>query len=359
MNRSKITATIIIVLIIAFGVLLNYINQQVFPRVSENQKFPLRKEWNHCVDEQIREISTAGNEKILVKTNDALYAYDLDSRNLVWTASIKKQVESFPAVVADKRVFVSDNEHLWAFDLKTGKNLWKIPLDGINTWIPDASQKFVLLNTISDRVDVYDATSGNKLWKIQSGRGYTQAYIHNDIVYIVDHGIKAFEASTGVQLWRLDSKRAVGLSTFKDGTVYYIEYQESGRFDLVAYSTSLESELWRRNFVDNSPSGLYLYNGFLFLTENNALYQMDPEKGIVNWEKVLSDPTNLSFIETNVYVLEQFHRTIHVFEIESGKALGSLQMSFPRVIGFKTQEMIAVGANLVFSRGCEFFVFGN
>lgn len=359
MKRLQKITLIFVAAIVTCVTIINYIYQQITPRVLGESEFPLREKWSLCVDEQIQEISSDGNEKILVKTNKALSAYDLDSGNLIWMTPIKGQRESFPSVIVGERVFVSDKDQLWAFDLKTGRALWKSPLDSADTWVPDASEKFVLLNSISDRIDVYDAESGGKLWGIPGGRGYTQAYIDDNTVYIVDRGVKALDAVTGDILWELDNSRATGFSTFGSGIIYYMEYPGDETFDLIAYNAKSRKELWRVNFPDNSPSRLYLYNRFLFMTENEALYQIASENGETKWQKALSAPTNLSFIGNNVYVLELFSRIIHTLNIENGNELGSLQVAPQRILGTETQEMVSIGTNLVFSRGCEVFVYGD
>ncbi len=361
MKRFQRVVIILFAFTVTFVIAVNYIYQWATPRTLGPTEFPLEKKWSHCVNGQIRELSTDGNEKLLVRTNKGLEVYELEIGHLIWTSSIKDQVESFPAISATERVFVSDNEYLWAFNLNTGAILWKAPLDlnGVRTWIPDASEKFVLVNSVSDRVIVYNAVSGNELWEIRGGRGYTQAYIDHDKVYIVDRGIKALDASTGDTLWQLNNNRATGLSTFSDGVMYYMEYPGNGTFDLVSYSTKTRSELWRNNFIDNSPNGLYVRNEFLFMADNDFLYQINREDGMINWKVALSDPKDLSSIGKNLYVLEQFHRIIYALDLESGKGLGSLQISFPQVIGAKAQEMVSAGTNLAFFRGCEIFVYGN
>jgi outer membrane protein assembly factor BamB len=93
--------------------------------------------------------------------------------------------------------------------------------------------------------------------------------------------------------------------------------------------------------------------------EQEALYQIDSDNGETKWRKALIFPTNLSFIGNNVYVLELFSRIIHTLNIENGNELGSLQIAPQRILGTETQEMVSTGTSLVFSRGCEVFVYGD
>jgi hypothetical protein len=83
------------------------------------------------------------------------------------------------------------------------------------------------------------------------------------------------------------------------------------------------------------------------------------ENGVTNWKTALSDPKDLSFIDENLYVLEQFHRTVHALDLGSGKELGSLQISLPQILGPRAHEMLSAKTNLAFSRGCEVFVYGD
>lgn len=355
---QKITIILISIAVIFFAI-LNFISQRNTPKASGQIAFPLKEEWSTCVGGRILEISTDKNGMILTKTSNALIAYDQDTGSLIWLDSIGDQSESFPAVIVSERVFVSDENQLWAFDLKTGREFWRSPLTSSDTWVPDASNKYVLLNSISDDIDVYDAESGVKLWGIPGGRGYTQAYIYDNTIYVVDRGVKALDAITGDIIWELDNHRVTGFSTFGNGILYYIEYPGDNTFDLIAYSAESRRELWRVNFPDNSPSGLYLYNKYLFMGEQEALYQIDSDNGKTQWRKALIFPTNLSFIGNNVYVLELFSRIIHTLNIENGNELGSLQIAPQRILGTETQEMVSTGTSLVFSKGCEVFVYGD
>ncbi len=353
---QKTSLFFIAVLFIAISSL---IYQRITPKTIGQVPFSLKKEWDLCVGEKILDISTDGNGMILIKTSNVLSAYNENDGSLLWTASIEGQRESFPPIIAENRVFVSDKNQLWSFDLKTGKELWKSVLTSADTWIPSASDKYVLLNLISDSIIVYDANTGTKLLEVPGGRGYTQAYLNDETVYIVDRGIKALDVVTENILWKLDNNRVTGLSTFGNGIIYYMEYPEGNTFDLVAYDTESKMELWRANFPDNSPNGLYLHSKFLVMTENEALYLIDSETGETKWKKVLSAPANLSFIGSNMYVLENFYRVIRTLNIEDGNELGSLQVAPWRIFGARAQEMISTETSLVFSRGCEIFVYGN
>ena len=365
MKKIQKIALIFLIGIVAAFTAINYIYLQITPRTFGESTFPLNEKWSLCVDENIRDISTDGNGIVLVKTNTSLSAYNKNTGFLMWKSPIKSQRETFPPIVANKKVFVSDSENLWAFELKTGKVLWKEPIVSTDTWVPYASDKFVLLNSISDRVYTYDATSGDKLWEISGGRGYTQAYIDDDKVYIVDRGIKALDAYTGKLIWQLDNNRVTGESAFEDGIIYYIEYPGDNAYDLVAYNTEIRREVWRINFTDYGTDtlsyGLYIHDNFLFLTQLGFVYRINLENGAIIWKRKFSNPEDLSVISKNTYVLTPFEEIIHSLNIESGIDTGSLQISFYKLIitGTYSQKMTSTGTNLVFARGCEVFVYGK
>jgi len=350
---------------------LSYIYNQNTPRTLGQSAFPLKEKWSVCVDEKIRDIATNGTEIVFVKTDKSLSAYNEDRGILMWKSSINSQRESFPPKVANGKVFVSDSENLWAFELKTGKALWKAPLDSTDTWVPYASEKFVLLNSISNRVDVYDTVSGEKLWETEGDRGYTNAYIDQDKVYIIDNGIKVFDAVTGNPLETVDNNLKTDLSTFGNGVIYYTEYHGveifdgDGTYDLVAYSAEAKDELWRTNFADDdsgsdNPINLYFHDNYLFLTQLGYVYQINPENGVIKWKREFSNPENLSIIDNNLYILTPFDGIIRSVDIENGIDTGSsLQISFQKIINTQSQRMINTEVNLVFTRGCEVFVYGK
>lgn len=357
---KKLPAIIIsILIVIVSGLIINFLYQRNTPKPFGQAGFPLTKKWSFCVDGKILEITANEKGMVLVKTSDKLHVYHLDEGNLIWTASIEDQSESFPSVIADDKVFVSDSKQLWGIDLKSGEELWRSSLDSTDTWVPDASNKYVLLNSRSGDIIVYDVESGTELWRKPAGRGYTNAYIDGDMVYVVDRGVKALNAVTGDILWELDRNRATGASAFGNGILYYIEYPGHNTIDLVAYNTSLRAELWRVNLSETIPNELLLHGKFLYMTENEALYQIDSQTGVAKWKKMLSAPANLSFIGNNLYVLERFYRIIRALNIENGSELGSLQIANRRILSTESQEMVSSENSLIFSRGCEIFVYGN
>lgn len=370
MKKLRKIAIIISIGIVAAFTAINYIYQQITPRTLGDSTFPLKEKWSLCVDEKIRDISTNETGIVFVKTDESLSAYNGDRGILMWKSPINSQRDSFPPIVADEKVFVSDSEYLWAFELKTGKALWKAPLDSADTWVPYASEKFVLLNSISNRVDVYDTASGEKLWGTEGDRGYTNAYIDQNKVYIIDNGIKVFDAVTGNPPETMENNLKTDLSTFGNGVIYYTEYHGvgifdgDGTYDLVAYSAEAKDELWRTNFADDNsdsdnPISLYFHNNYLFLTQLGYVYQINPENGAIKWKREFSNPKNLSVIGESIFVLTPFDGIIYSLDIESGKDTGSLQISFHKIINTQSHQMSNTENNLVFTRGCEVFVYGK
>ena len=296
MKKIQKIAIIFFIGIVAAFSAINYTYQQITPRILEDSTFPLKEKWHLCVDENITDISTNGNGIVFANTNATLNVYNENTGNLMWKSPINA---SFPPTVANERVFISDSEYLWAFELATGKTLWKTPLDSTNTWVPYASDKFVLLNSISNRVDVYDAKLGKKLWEADGDRGYTKAYIDKDKVYIIDNGIKVFDATTGSLLETVDDNSITDLSTFDNGVIYYTKYQGvdvydgGGTYDLIAYNVRTKEKLWRIIFTDNAsdfdhPINLYIHDNYLFMSQLGFLYRINPEKGTVKWKRKFS-----------------------------------------------------------------------
>jgi len=368
-EMKNIQKTSILLAILAGMVIFNYISFQVTPRTVGQTIFPLQEKWNTCVNENIKNVSADKSGKIFITTKSALMAYDEDNGKLAWKTSISTAnlSEGLRPKVAGERVLISDGEYLWAFDLNTGNTLWNVGwrtlIDGHDTWIPNASDKFVLLNPISDRIMAYDAKTGNKLWEAPGDRGFTQAFIDNDKVYVIYRGVQAYDAFSGKSLWKItnEDRETDLISAFNNGIVYYIEYPQDHTIDLVAYNTEQGYELWRKNFSDIRPLGLYTYNNSLYLTLYGDIYRLDLATGEIYWKVKFDKPKDVSFVGQSMYVLEPFYRIIHALDAESGKELGGLQIAlapFPLPY-INTQKMASTGNSLVFYKGCNIFVYGK
>ncbi len=348
------------VLILAFFFVRQYLYVGGKPKIVGSQDFPLTEKWNVCVGDKVKEISTDGNEKIFTKTDKELSAYNLNSGELIWNTPLEGEVEPFPPISAGDKIFVLDNKNLSVFDMRTGDVLWKKLLQDPVAWIPDASEKYVLFNPYSDRVFVLDALSGKKIWETEGARGRTQAHIYHDKIFIVNYGVKVFDAISGEFLWELNNdSTTTDLSMMKNELLFFVEIPNNNSFYLVAYNTNIKKEMWRISFLNKIPNRLYVYDDVLFLYEDAAIVQINAKTGGINWMKDFSYPVDFAIADGNVYTLGNFNRIIHSLDITSGKDLGTLQISTPRLLGTNGQEMISVGENLVFSRGCEIFVYGN
>lgn len=367
LHKSRI---ILAIAIVSVFIALNYINKEITPRTLGQTGFPLKEKWNTCINENIQSISTDGRGGIFIETRTALKSYSQTTGKLIWTANVTTSRQfRFPPKIVDDKVIIEDNENLSALDIKSGRLLWKTPwktLFGGNTaWIADVSEKFILLNTISDSVIIYDTKIGKKLWEVHGGRGYTQAFIDHDTVYIVDRGVKAYQASNGNLLWEINNERATGLSAFHKNILYYMEYPGNETIDLVAYDTEKQKELWRNNIVANnppstSPSGLDVYNDFLYMTQYSHVYRLNPETGEVYWSIKFNTPTDVTFVDDKIYILNPASETIYALDSESGKELGALRIAlFPYSLNTESPKMGSTGSSLVFVKGCKIFLYSK
>ena len=353
MKRATKTVSILGALI----VVTIYIWQIYTPTSFGTSSFPLVEKWWQKLDNTILDISTSDNDMILIKTTSSLIAFNQDSGDLIWNAKLGSQVSSYPAIEADNRLFVTDKKQLWAFDVKSGKILWSQALEDTSSWVTDASENIVLVNLVSKSIDAYDAKTGKKLWTNEAGRGHIRAYIDNDSVYVIDHGIVAYNAHHGNQIWRRD-RNATGESAFKDGIIYFSEYNENN-IKITAFDVNKKHEIWNSSYQDEGIQKLYIYDKYLIMTDNNAIYRINLESGVTDWKLKLSSPGNSSYLDRDIYTLERFTRIIHAVNIGTGNDSGTIMLSFPRFIDSDNQIMISTSKYLFFSRYKEVFAYGK
>lgn len=325
--------------------------------IHNSRNFPLDLTWSSCVGDDIINISTDYHKVVLVRMKNELVAFHNETGAKLWTASIGRQRDFFPAVIENEKVFATDENQLWSFDLITGEALWNTPLIETDTWIPDVSDEYVLVNSLSDQLYIYTALDGRNIWNTHAGRGFTYAFIEEEVVYVVDNGIIAYKVNDGKLLWKLDNSRATGVSAYSDSVLHFLEYPEDGTFDVVAYNTTLRKEQWRMNFSDIGPQGLYVTRKYLYLSARSDLYQLSRESGAINWMSELPNLTDLTLLDDYIYVLKGSQKTIRALRVEDGKEVGFLQVNSRSIFDTSNQGLISTNTGLVGYLGCEVFVY--
>lgn len=177
-----------------------------------------------------------------------LYAYDLETGELMWKAGDDQASYSSPmlAVLAGKRVILSNNVRaLTAYDPATGKVLLDHAWGG-NNW-PKASQPLVLggdrlflsagygmgCQMLQIKAEADGSLSATELWTgMKMKTQFNSPAAYRDHAYGLDDGrLACLDLATGERLWK-EGRFASGQSLLVDGLV--IIQNESGLVHLAA-----------------------------------------------------------------------------------------------------------------------------
>lgn len=315
-----------------------------------NTQFPLKEIWSQKLDGNTRDITIIESKSlVIVRTSNKIFALDKNQGNVIWQFSSPHVSISAPAVFNGLTLFINDNQSLWAIRPEDGQVLWSQPLNSYSTWIPDASERIVLVNELGRYVRAYDTQSGSLLWSIGVTTGSKPSFIKDDLVYIVDYGVKAVDALTGKILW---SERSVPVrsATYLDGVVYYTPGNK-----IVAFDVTSRKELWSHDLY-TEPDSVTVINNYIMTTTQLYFRAYDRLDGHLVWEMPIELPTNPSAIDNKVYVRDSYTVKIRAFDIDSGQDAGSIRIAFPWFT-IEKRDLVSSGNMLFFSRGNELFAF--
>lgn len=313
--------------------------------------FPLKQIWSQKLDSNIRDITIIESKSLVIaRTDNKVFALDKNHGNTIWQFDAPNVLNSAPVFFNDSTVFINDNQSLWALRPEDGQVLWSQPLKSSSTWIPDASEKIVLVNEFGNYVRAYNAQSGSLLWSIGITRGRKPSYIKDDTVYIVDYGLKAIDALTGKILWE-ERSDPISTAAYSDGIIYYTPGKK-----LVAFNVINREEVWHHDLY-TSPDSVTVVNNYIMTTTQLYLRVYDKLDGHLVWEFPIESPTNPSLIGNNIFVMESFAVKVRVFDLDSSKDIGSIRITFPYWFATEKRDLVSSGNMLFFSRGNELFAF--
>lgn len=208
--------------------------------------FPLKNSWSQKLSNEIVDISTSNdNSVIFARTKYMLYGIQAVNGKIIWSFPLVNQVNHSPARSIGKMVYVTDSKFLYAIRINDGSEMWKQPLPESGGRLVDLSENLILVNQTSYDIRAYDTQSGQLLWSIPAGRGFVQAHINDDIVYIADDGINAVRATSGKSVWQ-HGNNVIGESAYTEGIIYYRSTNK-----VTAFDTQIQHELWNASLPEN------------------------------------------------------------------------------------------------------------
>ncbi len=346
--NKRLLWVIVPVVVLSFYILYS---NPIFPQFRAIN-FPLKTSWSQKLSNAIVDISTSNdNSIILARTKYRLYALQAVNGKVAWSFTLANQVDHSPARSIGKTVYVTDSKFLYAISINDGSEIWRQPLPESGGRLVDLSENLILVNQTSYDIRGYDTLTGQLLWSVPAGRGFVQAYINDDIVYIADDGINAIRASSGESVWQ-HGNNVIGESAYAERIIYY---RSSNK--VTAFDTQIQHELWNASLPENGFLRLKLDGDYLFIMDESNFYVFNKSNGSLEWQENISHPMNPVVIENNLYVLEGFSRVIRVFNLATKTEIGYLRISAPHLFVVENQEMSSSTDILLFSIGHDIFAY--
>jgi outer membrane protein assembly factor BamB len=224
-----------------------------------------------------------------------VYALDLKTRKLLWSAQTDAEIDSSAAYHAG-RIFVGTNGgHIYALNARSGQILWRA---SSYSHFPNGREYFyatpavaygrVFAGNTDGTLYSYGEKTGDLLWAQRAGTYvYSAPAVWHGTVYAgsYDGSMYAFNVGTGDLRWKYDAPSSIhGAPTIMDGLIYfstcgtcghngsrYAKQGDRGTFALDALSGRL---VW--SFPDGRYSPMVADESHAYLVGNTRVYGLSP-----------------------------------------------------------------------------------
>lgn len=348
-NKLKTLLLVACVSILTFCIIWQIIIQ----RDPVSSDFPLKQTWKTRLSGSVYGISVADDEMVLVRTSASLYALNAKNGKIIWHYSLSWQADAKPAIAKNGKVYVTNGNSVVALGQETGSVLWQQTLSYSSLWVTDASESVVLVNQLGIDVTAFDANTGEFLWSIPVCRGYVEAFINDNNMYIPCDEFKAVDMKSGEVSWSAVIGSAVGNTDHSQDVVYYFS-------DAVeAYDALNQKTLWRTIVANTGLESFRVIDNGLFYTDDVRLCKLDIGNGHLEWCSKTKYPQTPAVIGDIVFVFDGNHKTITAFQIVDGKRIGELKLSnFNYFI--IDRQLLASNKNLLFfSSGNNLYAYSK
>jgi outer membrane protein assembly factor BamB len=258
--RPRYIALIIVAFCVVIVSSLLYLSS-IFPFSDNN--FPLHEKWSRQLGEGITDISVSQTGIALVNATDRIVALEIDQGGLLWSKQFNVQLKPFPISIQNDALYFVDTDSLQAFDLETGIRLWHQRLQNSHARILDVSDNYLVVDFLSTSINTYDTRTGAFLWSLPTRRGYVQAFVDNNNIYVLGDEIKEVNAKTGSILWteNLDVK---GEGYYANGVMYFAGGDPFNKVKtyIVAFNVVDHKELWRTELTSQEVNEYLMCNTF-------------------------------------------------------------------------------------------------
>ena len=233
----------------------------------------------------IGSVTVADGVAYFGSANGKVYALDLETRELVWSAPYETGSRIWgAAALDDANVYIGSMDHfVYALDRETGQLVWRADVGASVPGSITLREGALFVGAVDSKLHVLDADNGSQQWVTDKLDGWVwgEALISNGAVYFGTLGGKvyAYDRQTGRQLWQpvqLDGAVRAGPALLDE---YIIVGTDSGAAARIAQENGavLAFPVLEGGVLSTpAVAGTEVYVG----TSVGKLYAFDVERGI-------------------------------------------------------------------------------
>jgi outer membrane protein assembly factor BamB len=317
-------------------------------------EFPLTYQWSKEFQDRIVDITKDDSDIIFVGVQDRIYSVDSKTGNTLWQSDLFVGLQ-YQMLSSQNALYVLGNSKLWALKKSNGSISWVTEINQKNLRLVTASKEYVVLNKLSDDIRVYSAEDGRMLWYQATSRGWIDAYINNETVFVLDIGIRASNLINGETIWLVGNSIIAG--SFYDNNSDIIYYASDGK--LSAFDVLSKSEKWVLNLEYKGTPSISGSDEILLVADGiNNVYCIDTITGFLQWKQRTNSPINPVVGKENIFIVNDFPKTITAFDWISGDVEGSLRFGLPKLLSINPKKVIYSNDFLIFSIGRTLYAYG-
>lgn len=229
----------------------------------------------------------------LILSDAGLYAFDRDSRQLLW--SQLKGVRTSSPVVTDGLVVVSSSTGLYGFDLVSGKPVWK-RIDQPTGFSVVLDEERLLLAGQDGRLQALNISDGSLIWQRHfPGWVYPPAR-SGDLIFTggSDGHLWAIDRLTGEVQWSLELGQEMVSSPIATAEKHIVT---STFGQQVIALDPAGNTLWRRHYPTVLTQPVVVGEQILFSGYDQSLIAIDASNGDIQWRRQI--PERLSTVLTS------------------------------------------------------------
>lgn len=232
---------------------------------------PLEVAWTANLEGHTGSPTPVVGDGLVFTTNHSgtVYAFDADSGEVVWTATLGDERVRLPAALGEAVLVTAGGEDVVGLDRETGKRRFVAAHgEGRNLSVGPRIADGVVIFPTRRSVHGFDAADGDRLWTVESGLSPdVEPAIRDGVAYVGgdDTVLRALALEDGRELWRTDTDVRHDQVAATPDRVLVLGVSPWDEVHLLAFDREDGSRLLDRTFEGGRARALAVVDGYAFV----------------------------------------------------------------------------------------------